>query len=1465
MMAESQASTLHFDPDLHPDNTLKAFNEFVQDFELRYNAKYPDPSKVSLETAIQRWQFLNADKKPDLGDYDRIVEDLKSKDRVAKFLGMYSSRRLFSDWKAAVPDEEERKRSSWQNFVIKMQAYYKPTENPTLKNFQFRSVVQGKAETFTAFCNRVEMEAIHCQFKCESEACTAQEIAVRDQIVIGTASDEIREEALKKSWTLATLRQEGMRMESASKGASQIAGDSDLNKIGKYSFKNTKNKNKPPQQPKKVSCFYCGMLAEKRDIAQHSRQCSAKNGTCSKCKVVGHSAKVCKAEKPLAEVSVEGSDEEELLYNVNIFHLSSEGVVGTQVSNEDIGSIDLTRDICAQSTIRDVCAQSILRDGCAQSNLNRDISAQSTIRDVCAQSTSTRDVCALSSSVEDDFKVQLIVNNHLDTVLADTGAKVSVCSRKQAEKWKLVERMTPTRVKIKPYKSPVIHAIGESRCSVSFGTRSVPVVWHVIEDSCQPVLAGVHAKALGIIKFRKEPNAFMPVNSIKLDDKQNMQEILSQYPSCFEGIGKLNQYEVNLHVDPTCKPVAEPPRRIPYHLKDRVDEAIEEMMKNDVIEEHPQGEVASWVSNIVIAPKDNGDIRITLDAKNLNKAIPSSSFPIPRQEDIKTRLAGAKFFSKLDLKSAFWQLSIASESRPYTVFHAGGKLYRYKRLVMGIKSAQAELNAALQPLFAQVPQAHIIHDDLIVATLTKQEHEKVIKQVMEIIKAAGLTLNFPKCIFGCSEIRFWGMIVGQDGVRPDPEKIEALDHVMPPRNKEELNSFLCMMQSNADFIAVFSKKAAKLRELTKKAVRFQWTAEHQACFEGLLESFKKDTLLRYFDTNLQSFILVDAHATGFGAILAQGNSLESAKPVAVASRCTSKSEKHYPQLDLEAMSVDYGLRRFREYLVGSPLVVRVVTDHKPLVPIFSGGRNGSVRTQRIKLRHQDVPYSLEYRKGKLNQSDYLSRHAKPLSKLCSDEQKEPEELNNLLYALHSTPVMDHIGLAAIAIETASDKVLNKICKLVKSGQNWIPKTEEAAVQKFKQILPELTLTSNGILLKGERIVLPESLQETAIELAHRGAHPGRSGMERRLRFHFFFHGMLAKVENFVKSCDACSRFVDKKTKEPIDHHKVPSKCWNTVAVDLFGPMPSSNHIVVVHDLASRFPAAKLVRSTKAECVLPALANIYDCYGNPEVQISDNGPPFNSQKMAKFAKDRDIALRHTAPYHPNANPAETCMKPIGKAMKLCHYNKESEKDALQQAVTSYRQTPHVSTGVPPSAMMFRDGMRNQFPAKTLTSKAIEEARSKDLLQKQVNEASINSSKYRKQDELSIGDKVLVRSTARKSKFEPIFLQETFNVVSFDEVAKKLVLQRDNSNEALIRHPDDVKLYSGKELKHKTSQSSEPTQQNKDFDVSSGSEEESDWSPFPDCDDDAHEDAAQPEAPRRSTRVRVANTRYNDFVQ
>ena len=238
-MAESQASTLFFDPDKFPDNTLKAFAEFVEDFELRYDANFPDPPKVSLDSALERWKMINVDKKPSLEEFDNIVEEWKSHDRVAKFLGLYSSRRLVSDWKAACPNERDRKKAGWSAFVKYMSDFYKPTENLTLKNYQFRSLAQEKSESFTAFCNRVEKEAKHCQFKCASTDCTAEMTAIRDQVVIGCSSDDIREEALKKSWEFNDLRKEGMHIESAAKGESAITGDV-INKLGKYSLKNTK-------------------------------------------------------------------------------------------------------------------------------------------------------------------------------------------------------------------------------------------------------------------------------------------------------------------------------------------------------------------------------------------------------------------------------------------------------------------------------------------------------------------------------------------------------------------------------------------------------------------------------------------------------------------------------------------------------------------------------------------------------------------------------------------------------------------------------------------------------------------------------------------------------------------------------------------------------------------------------------------------------------------------------------------------------------------------------------------------------------------------------------------------------------------------------------------------------------------------------------------------------------------------
>ena len=216
-------------------------------------------------------------------------------------------------------------------------------------------------------------------------------------------------------------------------------------------------------------------------------------------------------------------------------------------------------------------------------------------------------------------------------------------------------------------------------------------------------------------------------------------------------------------------------------------------------------------------------------------------------------------------------------------------------------------------------------------------------------------------------------------------------------------------------------------------------------------------------------------------------------------------------------------------------------------------------------------------------------------------------------------------------------------------------------------------------MKDEKIVLPASLYDLAIRKAHQGAHPGTSGMKRRLSCHFWFRKMDSMIENFVSSCQECQMFTNKQTKHTITPLKSPEKPWENVSIDLFGPMPDRKHVVVVLDQASRFPAAKIVPSTAAKPVLKAIDDIYTDYGQPTSHRTDNGPPFNSAEFADYSLKKGIEHVKTYPYHAQANPAETFMKPLRKTMKASHHNNTNRDTALKDLLTSYRSTPHPATG------------------------------------------------------------------------------------------------------------------------------------------------------------------------------------------
>ena len=190
-----------------------------------------------------------------------------------------------------------------------------------------------------AFCNRVEQEAKHCTFKCATAGCTADKIAIRDQIIIGIVSEKIREEALKESWDLAALRTNGMKLDSATRGATEISGDTaSINKLGKYSYKNLKNQKQGATETaqKPVKCWFCTM--EVVGLRKHLMKCPGKSATCTSCGKPGHLTIACNSgKKPALVVEVKEEEQvvnavtvvetkntpDEVVYNVNIFRITS--------------------------------------------------------------------------------------------------------------------------------------------------------------------------------------------------------------------------------------------------------------------------------------------------------------------------------------------------------------------------------------------------------------------------------------------------------------------------------------------------------------------------------------------------------------------------------------------------------------------------------------------------------------------------------------------------------------------------------------------------------------------------------------------------------------------------------------------------------------------------------------------------------------------------------------------------------------------------------------------------------------------------------------------------------------------------------------------------------------------------------------------------------------------------------------
>ena len=563
-------------------------------------------------------------------------------------------------------------------------------------------------------------------------------------------------------------------------------------------------------------------------------------------------------------------------------------------------------------------------------------------------------------------------------VLADSGANVNVVD---TETWKYLKRQG---IQCKSWKSdgmlyPYGHkdglaVIGKFHTEVCHDQRKIEATFLVFEGNGQPILGLETAEKLGVMRL-------------------NVNTLETVNPKLYEGVGKLKNFKLKLHIDPTVTPVAQKCRPTPYQLREKIEKSLDKLLEMDIIE--PVDEPSSWVSPIVPVPKKNGELRICVDMRVANQAIQRTRHPIPRIEELIDEMNNAKVFSKLDLKMGYHQIELEEGSREITTFITHKGLYRYKRLMFGMNSAPELYQHTLAQVLSDCEGVINYIDDVVVFGRNEEEHKQRLTKVLEKLEKCGLTLNKEKCQIHLREIEFLGFHISAEGVKPTDEKITAISKARKPKDASEMRSFLGLVSFCARFIPNLANKAEPLRRLTKKGEKFVWGKSQENAFENIKAQLTKAENLSFFDKDAETKLITDAGPYGLGAILIQKRDGKE-QVVSYASRTLTDVERRYSQTEKEGLAVVWSCEHFQKYLIGKTFTL--ATDHKALLNIYAPTSKPSARMERWILRLLPYSFVMQYVKGDENIADSLSR-------LTVTETEIKHEAENYIYhvAVNATP------------------------------------------------------------------------------------------------------------------------------------------------------------------------------------------------------------------------------------------------------------------------------------------------------------------------------------------------------------------------------------------------------------------------------------------------------------------------------
>ena len=872
------------------------------------------------------------------------------------------------------------------------------------------------------------------------------------------------------------------------------------------------------------------------------------------------------------------------------------------------------------------------------------------------------------NELNNDWNVQMYVKNSPLKMEIDTGASCNVLSLGTLNSLGVRYNLQQNNVFIKGVHGQSVKSVGRVSLPCTYKGVTNDVQFQVLDGKrCINLLGRYDCVRFGLIarihRTEAESNKFLTTYS----------DVFGEAIGCIPG-------EYDIKVDEDVRPVVHPPRSVPSALRDKVKDELNRMEEIGILKKVT--EPTPWVSSMVVVKKKTKNaVRICIDPSNLNKAIKREHFPMNSIDDIVTRLHGSKYFSTLDANMGFFQIKLSEKSSYLTTFNSPFGRYRYLRMPMGAKCSSEVFQRAMMTAFEGIEGVEIVVDDILVHGSTMSIHNQRVKQVLDRCREINLKLNRSKCRIGMSEVNYVGHRITGDGLKPTEERVKAIVDMKAPENIKELEAVLGMIAYVAKFIPMLSELTAPLRAL-KQQDEWYWTGVEQAAYDNIKKELTSNRVLKYYNVKAPVLLSVDASTKGLGAAIIQDGGV-----VAYASRALTSTEQKYAQIEKEMLAVVFGCTRFHKLLYGKDDVT-IESDHQPLESLLKKPMSAApLRIQRMRLKLQPYNFKLIHVSGKkIGLADCLSRLPQQMTAKDDviDEELMVCKVDTLAYGWH-----DRVEEA-----TRMDEDLQTLRRVIFSG--WPATRQEipAAVTPYWDARDELS-TYNGIVYKGERIVMPYSMRPEMLKILHT-SHAGIVKTKQLARDRIYWPGINKQIEDMISKCEACLKNRPKQQKEPMTIHPLPSLPWNKVGTDLFEY--KGNHYLILVDYYSNFiEVAPLQNDTKSVTVIKHIKANIARYGIMETLISDNGPQFVSDAFAKFVKAYGIKHVTSSPTYPQSNGlAEKAVQTIKKMMTKC----EEAGDDIYLALLDLRNTPR--DDVTGSPMQRLQGRRAQTRLPTADS-------------------------------------------------------------------------------------------------------------------------------------------------------------------